>query len=229
MANRTEFNLNDNVASWKKAILTDANFTNENITELESHLLDEIHDLEESGLTCEESFIIAKRRIGEIKNLASEYGKVNKKEYFINKTLPYLKGVLFFLAFTKSLTLLATGISTISHEFGVDITYLNAVSIGSLLLGSLGVLIYILKVYERGNRSSVKLIEIPVLVGVIVIAHALTFLTRKTLMSSIGIEYFGQLQMNIHVYSIIILLGILALSYTFFIAKKKQKKMMLGK
>lgn len=160
MAHQTEFNLNASVSHWKKTMLSDPLFTKENITELESHLLDEIHNLEGSGLTEEEAFIVAKRSIGEVKILASEYGKVNRKAYFFTKILPYLKGVLFFLAFTKFLNFLTLVAVLISRDFGADFTYLNTVSIGLLCLGSLRILIYALIACKQGNFMAGKLVEI---------------------------------------------------------------------
>lgn len=228
MANRTPFDLNDSINHWKKAISRDAHFTKENITELESHLLDEIHNLNGLGLTDEESFMVAKRRIGEVKFLATEYGKVNKKLYFLNRILPYLKGILLYLAFIKLLNFLSTGVAIVSQEFGINIMHLNAISIGSLFLGSLGVFLYILDGYKQGKFRASNLIEIPVLVGVILISEVLIIFSRNSLISSIGIEYFGRLQMNLSVYGLIVLVSIVALSCFVFLTNKKEKKTTLA-
>ena len=64
MENRTEFNLENNIQKWKAILTKKNNLTKSNIIELENHLIDLIDDLESKGLNEEESFIIAKKRIG---------------------------------------------------------------------------------------------------------------------------------------------------------------------
>jgi len=51
------------------------------------------------GLSIEESLLIAKKRIGNVEDLTTEFGKVNKEVYFRNRIIPYLKGILLFMAF----------------------------------------------------------------------------------------------------------------------------------
>jgi hypothetical protein len=58
--------------------------TTDNVNELESHLRDGMHELQLLGLSIEESLLVAKNRIGNVKNLATEFGKVNKGFYFRN-------------------------------------------------------------------------------------------------------------------------------------------------
>ncbi len=223
MANRTSFDLNKSMSQWKHTISKELYFTKANIDELECHLLDEINNLNELGLSNEESFLLATRRIGEIKFLGSEYRKVNKKVYFINKILPYLKGILIFLAFTKSFTLLTTGAAAISQKLGIDLVYLNAVSIVSLIIITIAVSILVLKAYKLGEFAT-KSIQIPILVGIVLISEGLTIFIRKVFITTIGITHFGQLQLNLSIYGIIIIFGIMVLSCIASFESKKNNR-----
>ena len=78
MENRTNFDLNKNIEIWKSELSKNSKMTLDNVNELESHLRDEMHELQLLGLSFEESLLVAKNRIGNIKNLATEFGKVNK-------------------------------------------------------------------------------------------------------------------------------------------------------
>ena len=86
MENRTEFNLTNSIEVWKSELSRKANMTMDNIDELESHLLDLISDLESKGLNKEESFLIARKRIGRIDDISIEYDKINNFS-IINSTI----------------------------------------------------------------------------------------------------------------------------------------------
>jgi hypothetical protein len=65
------------IASWKDSVSRAGTFTPDDVSELERHLRDSISDLELRGLNQEEAFLVARRRIGDISLVASEYQKVN--------------------------------------------------------------------------------------------------------------------------------------------------------
>ena len=147
MENRTNFDLNKNIEIWKSELSKSSKMTIDNINELESHLLDEIHELQLIGLSIQESLIIAKERIGNVNDLTTEFGKVNDGFYFINRIIPYLKGILFFMAFI-TLTDLINGLSLIiANEFGFS-ENLNFVSIGVLTISLLILIIISYKKYK---------------------------------------------------------------------------------
>lgn len=76
MENTTKFDLEKSISLWKYQLSENQNMTNDNIIELESHIHDEIENLQNLGLSEEESFLIAEKRIGKIESLAIEYSKV---------------------------------------------------------------------------------------------------------------------------------------------------------
>ena len=230
MENRTKFNLKENIEIWKSELSQNSNMTLDNINELESHLLDEIDELQRLGLNTEESLLIAKNRIGNTKELTTEYGKVNKNIYFRNKIIPYLKGILLFMAFITITNLLANLSVIIAKNVGIDSENLNYVSIGILIFSSLALSIFAYNKYKNMSLNSRKLTNIPFLVSVIVISKLLTlfstlFITRS---GSFGISDFGNLQMNLSVYNLLFGLFILTISFVSFYVSKRENKVKIS-
>ena len=129
MENRTEFNLENNIQHWKSNLTKKNNLTKSNIIELENHLSDLIDDLESKGLNKEESFIIARKRIGKTDDICLEFDKVNNGFSFINKTLPYLKGALICIAFIILSKLFLVITLLLSQKLSVDETTFSIISI----------------------------------------------------------------------------------------------------
>ncbi|KZL90305.1 permease prefix domain 1-containing protein [Clostridium magnum] len=73
------FRLKDSIEIWKQKLSNSNSFTNSDIEELESHLLDEIEILKEKELTEEEAFYVASSRLGSVELLSSEFTKINTK------------------------------------------------------------------------------------------------------------------------------------------------------
>ena len=64
MENQTEFDLNRAMATWRQQLGQSPAYREENLEELESHLRDSIATLAGKGLTDEEAFLVATRRVG---------------------------------------------------------------------------------------------------------------------------------------------------------------------
>lgn len=97
----TTFSLKNQIKLWKAHLLETGQFNQDNITELESHLYDEMDELKQFNLDDEEAYYIAQKRLGNIKTLTQEYGKVHVAQSFYKKVLPYINGVLvFFLMYS---------------------------------------------------------------------------------------------------------------------------------
>ena len=224
MENRTKFNLKENIEIWKSELSQNSNMTLDNITELESHLLDEIDELEQLGLNTEESLLIAKNRIGNTKELTAEFGKVNKNIYFRNKVIPYLKGILLFMAFITITNLLANLSLIIATNIGIDSENLNYVSIGILIFSSLILSILAYNKYQNTNLNFKKFTNIPTLISVVLVSKILTFLSLPLITRSIGISDYGSLLINLNVYNLLFGLFILTISFVvFYVSKKKIK------
>lgn len=71
------FDLEKSVRTWTDGLRSRGAFRAEDIVELESHLREEIDGLVKAGLSGEESFLVAERRVGRPEALAAEYAKVH--------------------------------------------------------------------------------------------------------------------------------------------------------
>ena len=227
MENRTNFDLNKNIEIWKSELSKNSKMTLDNVNELESHLRDEMHELQLLGLSIEESLLVAKNRIGNVKNLATEFGKVNKGFYFRNRIIPYLKGILLFMAFITLTELLTSFSVIIANKLGFS-ENLNYISIGILTISTLILLII---GYIKSTNTSLdlrKLTSIPILVSVILVSTILKYLSTVFITRSVGISELGSLMMNLNVYKMIFGLFILILSFIMFYSLKRENKIKIA-
>ena len=228
MENRTKFNLIENIEIWKSELSQNSNMTLDNITELESHLLDEIAELEKMGLNTEESLLIAKYRIGNTKELTAEFGKVNKNIYFRNKIIPYLKGILMFMSFITIINLLANLSLIIAKNIGINSENLNYVSIGILIFSFLALSILAYKKYQNTNFNFKKLTSIPTLISIVLVSKILTFLSQLILARSIRLLDIRSLEINLIVYNLLFGLTILIISFAVFYISKKENNVIIS-
>jgi hypothetical protein len=77
METQTRFDLNAAIESWRQELAAQANLTAEVRRELETHLLDAIADFQQRGLSDEESFWLACKRIGQPPQLGQEFEKAD--------------------------------------------------------------------------------------------------------------------------------------------------------
>lgn len=78
MENVSEFDLNASVRVWLEKLAQSPHFRNENVAEMETHVRDSMVRLQSQGLSAEESFLIAIRRVGTVEKLEPEFAKVNR-------------------------------------------------------------------------------------------------------------------------------------------------------
>jgi len=77
MENQTRFNLSAVIENWRQELAAEPNLTPVVRNELETHLRDTIAEFQKRGLNDEESFWLARRRIGPPQPLAREFLKAN--------------------------------------------------------------------------------------------------------------------------------------------------------
>jgi len=93
-------NLETLIENWREELSIQPPFTQENRDELEDHLRMSIETLEKSGLSEEEAFLIASRRMGSAQKLESEFGKNNTSERWTHYLQWMVTGILAFQAFS---------------------------------------------------------------------------------------------------------------------------------
>lgn len=75
METQTRYNLNAAIENWRQEMASQANLTAEVRRELETHLHDAIAGFQHRGLNDEESFLLARHRVGQPQKLNEEFMK----------------------------------------------------------------------------------------------------------------------------------------------------------
>ena len=87
METTAAFDLNDALHGWRGKLAESSAISGESLNELESHLRDSIARLQATGLSDEETFLIASKRIGTNRALGAEFGKVNGSGILFDRLL----------------------------------------------------------------------------------------------------------------------------------------------
>lgn len=98
MADAIQFDLNTAIQQWRENLSITSRFCMENLDELEEHLRDSVASLQDRGLSAEESFWVASRRLGGPGQLSAEFGKLNPSLVWRARAFWALFGVLLYLA-----------------------------------------------------------------------------------------------------------------------------------
>jgi len=77
MENQTRFNLNAAIENWRQELAAQPNLASDDRRELEMHLRDAIAGFQQRGLNEEESFWLARHRVGQPQHLGEEFVKAN--------------------------------------------------------------------------------------------------------------------------------------------------------
>ncbi len=81
MENISQFDMNASLGLWLEKLTQSPHFRTENVSEMESHVRDSMTKLQSQGLSEEESFLIAIRRVGSVGKLEPEFAKVNRSSW----------------------------------------------------------------------------------------------------------------------------------------------------
>ena len=77
MENQTRFDLNAAIETWGNELAAQPNLASDDRRELETHLRDAIAGFQQRGLNDEESFWLARRRVGQPQQLGQEFVKAD--------------------------------------------------------------------------------------------------------------------------------------------------------
>jgi hypothetical protein len=92
MENHTSFDLSVAIRQWRENLAQSPAFRSEDLEELESHLEDSVRELAGRGLSPEEAFTIATRRIGAGPRLAAEFAGINGHALWVDRLFWMLFG-----------------------------------------------------------------------------------------------------------------------------------------
>ena len=93
MENQTRFDLNAAIENWRNELAAQPNLASDDRRELETHLRDAIAGFQQRGLNDEESFWLARRRVGQPPKLGEEFVKADPAKFGANESL--LDGLLW--------------------------------------------------------------------------------------------------------------------------------------
>lgn len=117
------FGLTTSIENWKQNLSINNSFTNSDIEELESHLLEEIDLLKQKQLTDEEAFYVASSRLGSIELLSSEFIKINTSSIYLKRVAWFLGGYIiisFILQLINAFSLFST-----NYVYNMNILYVQ--------------------------------------------------------------------------------------------------------
>lgn len=117
MENPTPFDLNEAIRRWQHDLGASPAFCADNLEELASHLRASVHKLKTAGLSEEEAFFVAARRLGGLDELSSEFGKVNDGLVWRARLLWMVAGAVAFLATINLANLAASASMVLCSRF----------------------------------------------------------------------------------------------------------------
>lgn len=80
--------LEASIGQWRTAVLRGRSIDDADADELESHLREQVADLETAGLSIDEAFLIAVRRLGEVDRLTDEFAREHGDRLWKQLALP---------------------------------------------------------------------------------------------------------------------------------------------
>ena len=93
MEAHSPFNLNQALLNWREALGASPALPSQTVEELESHLLGSLEALRAKGLSEEEAFYVAARRVGPADTLCREFAKINAVSVWSDRALWTLMGM----------------------------------------------------------------------------------------------------------------------------------------
>lgn len=200
------FDLNQAIVQWRAALAAQPNLRNSDADELEDHLREEIAGLTAGGLSEEEAFFVAARRLGTPQDLSGEFAiadPVQRRTFRLSWMIIGALALAFLWLAADIVTNFGTGF--LSRLPGEVIVARNATGLGwvagvirltALVLG--GVLIWRLLATDRSSRRLQKLSGVTVLgLSMLVAFLALAARTGSAVFVSHGLTPGGLMNLSV--------------------------------
>ena len=162
METSSPFDLNLAIQHWRENLGQSPALRDENLNELESHLRDSIAMMQTRGLSAEEAFMIAVRRVGRQSLLEAEFAKVNREGVWFDRLLWIL------IAFQTWI------IIRFSSGFATAVLSVFSAKINELLPG-----FGVQKVSDRFVEITVGLLASPLMMAIVAVIAWWCFIRRK--------------------------------------------------
>jgi hypothetical protein len=108
----SNFDLNAAIENWRCELVAQPQLTADDRRELEKHLADSMAELRQRGLNDEESFWLARRRIGQPQQLAEEFEKADPAKVWRERLFWLAVGLLVMRLWSFGPVFFANGIIT---------------------------------------------------------------------------------------------------------------------
>jgi hypothetical protein len=154
MADAVEFDLNTALHDWREGLKQSPHFRAENLEELETHLRDAVATLRGRGLSEEESFWLAARRLGTTGQLSAEFGKLNPGLVWRSRALWGLFGILAYLAVANLARAISAGAILAGSYFMASGFWLGWLGVGGEVAVVLLALIYLRRLTRPDSQSA---------------------------------------------------------------------------
>lgn len=137
------FDLESRIANWSKRLRQRGTLRDNDIEELEQHVRDATAERIAAGLTEEEAFWVAIGRVGEARDLAAEFGKINSGLVWAQRVFWMLAGILLFDVCRWMIAAVATLGLTLTARVGGDAVAMVWIAAGLTLAGWSAVLLFL--------------------------------------------------------------------------------------
>ncbi len=141
------FNVDEHIQQWRRELNNAEVCHSSDLEELEIHLRDEMEGLGDKGLSDQEAFIVASRRLGDRANLVCEFAKVNTHTIFLKRLLWVCIGVLASLLIPKIAATFTQGVALGALKLGMTQSGLYilipSLQIITLMIGILAIVYFI--------------------------------------------------------------------------------------
>ncbi len=114
------FDLNESVDRWRQQMRRGGRCGQDDIAELEDHLREEMTSLEKLGLSGEEAFLLAARRLGRTDMLTEEFEKINVRAVWLSRLRWMALGVLGYFLWAELSFAMYQAIATLSAYAGLS-------------------------------------------------------------------------------------------------------------
>ncbi len=150
------FELEAQISQWRENLGQGQSCQEQDLCELEDHLRETIIQLTAKGLSTEEAFLVACRRLGDTRILAQEYAKINPAAMLRNRLTWMCGGLIGCYFAIQTATVLSNGLTLLAGLLGMGGRQLALFSMCSQFLSVFACLWIFIALVERLALKPVK-------------------------------------------------------------------------
>lgn len=147
------FDLENELQVWKQRVSQLETLRYHDVEELESHLRDSITELTKQGLSEQEAFFVAIRRVGDPNSLEHEFGKVNGRHVWATRVFWMLAGFLVFEVYQMITSAMASLAQVVTACAGGNGTEIGVASAGVTVFCWVGLALWLQRRSADGNDT----------------------------------------------------------------------------